>query len=54
MTGRELVEALLDYDLDLEIMLASDSEGNEYAPLVDLAPGVDEENYEEPVIVLWP
>lgn len=54
MTGRELIEALLDYDLNHEVLLASDPEGNTFAPLVDLAPGVDEENYEEPVVVLWP
>lgn len=57
MTVRELIEALLDYELEKEVFLAADAEGNAVVPLADLADGVDEdEDYGtgEPVVVLWP
>jgi hypothetical protein len=59
MTVRELIEDLLNYPLDYEVMLASDEEGNAVLPLVDIADGVDDgDDFEvgtgDSVVVLWP
>lgn len=59
MTVRELIEALLDYPLDHEVLLSTDDEANEVLPLVDIADGVDEGDEfgvgtGDPVVVLWP
>lgn len=56
MTGRELIEALLDYDLDREVFVATDPEGNSIAELTDVAEGVDDDEEfgtGEAAIVLW-
>lgn len=55
LTVREVIEALLDYDVDTEVFIATDEEGNGVKPLVDLSDGVDEEaGTDEAVVILWP
>lgn len=55
LTVRELIEALLDYDVETEVFLATDEEANTVKPVVDLSDGVDDESgTDEAVVILWP
>lgn len=52
MILRELINHLLDLDMNSEVWLSRDDEGNGFRPVTDIS-GLDLEDGREEVICLW-